>query len=105
MVTVETALVIPVLLAAAVLAAAVPAAVGVQVRCTDAARDAALLVARGAGEQRAQQAVDDLLAPPASLHVTRQGDLVTATVTATLTPTWGRPALSVSGQSVAVAEP
>jgi Flp pilus assembly protein TadG len=105
MVTVETALVIPVLLGAAALAATVPAVVGVQVRCTDAARDAALLLARGADVQRAEQAVEHLLRRPAAVQVTRDADLVTATVTATLTPPWGRPAISVTGRSVAVVEP
>jgi hypothetical protein len=49
--------------------------------------------------------VDGLLQRPAAVAVTRDGDLVTATVTVTLTPPWGRPAISVAGRSVAVVEP
>jgi Flp pilus assembly protein TadG len=105
MVTVETALAIPVLLAATALAAWLPAVVGVQAACTGAARDAALLVARGATPHAAEQAVVALLRRPAELEVSVEGDVVVARVTARVQPPWGQPALALHGRSVAVAEP
>jgi Flp pilus assembly protein TadG len=105
MVTVETALVIPVLLGVAALAAWVPAVVGVQTACTSAAREAALLVARGSSPQAAEQAVHALLRRPADLEVSTQGDLVVASVTAQLHAPWGELSLVLHGRSVAVLEP
>ncbi len=94
----EAALAIATLVGLAVLCAAGITAAALQIRCVDAAREAARLAARG---DIASAAVG--LAPSgASLEVRREGDYFLARVS-------GRapllPGLVVSGEAVAAAEP
>jgi len=77
------------------------AAVGLQLRCIDAAREAARLAARG--DQTTAVAVAGQIAPHgASVHLRRDGSLYIATVT--VHPTM-LAALPVSATGVAAAEP
>jgi hypothetical protein len=76
-------------------------AVSMQVRCVDAAREAARLAARG--DERAGVAAARRIAPANSLvHVQREGDFFVATVVAhsTLLPT-----LDIGAKAVSSAEP
>ena len=76
-------------------------AVSMQVRCVDAAREAARLSARGDGD--AAVAVARHIAPSgAQVTVRRDGDLLVATVIArsTLLPT-----VEIEAQAVSAAEP
>ncbi|MGV0735460.1 TadE family type IV pilus minor pilin [Mycobacterium syngnathidarum] len=75
-------------------------AVGTQIRCIDAAREAARLAARGEGE--AATATARRVAPSgAVVHVGRDGDLVVARVSAgTMLPR-----LTLSAEAAAVPEP
>ena len=108
MVTVETAIAVPVLLVAAVLAAGAPALVGAQIRCADAAREAALAIARDAPAGQAVRAVRTLAPHGAELEVARGPLTVEATVRAQVRPVPGPLgsllAFSVSGHSVALRE-
>ena len=77
------------------------AAVSMQVRCVDAAREAARLAARGDGD--AAVAVARNIAPAgARVTVRRDGDLLVATVSArsALLPT-----VEIAAQAVSAAEP
>lgn len=97
----EAALACATLLAALVLCIGGLAAIGAQVRCVDAAREAARLTARG--DTAAAIAVVRGIAPAgATLRVRRDGDFVVATVRvdATLLP-----GLTVSADAVAAVEP
>ena len=76
-------------------------AVSMQVRCIDAAREAARLSARGDGEAAAAAARD--LAPQgAALQIRRDGELVVARVSV---PAALLPGLTVAAEAVSVAEP
>lgn len=86
MVTVETALAIPTLMLVALAAAAVPAVVGAQIRCVDAARDAALLVSRDAEFAHVQRALRRQGLPDAHVSVARGPSTATAAVAATVHP-------------------
>lgn len=84
-----------------VLCAAGLSAVAMQVRCLDAAREAARLAARG--DDRSATVVARRVAPEgAGVELRRDGDLVVARVTA-------RPALlpglTVAGEAVSAVEP
>jgi Flp pilus assembly protein TadG len=105
MVSAETAVVLPVLLFVAAVAACVPALVGTRVACTDAAREAALLVARGEDPQRARQVVARLV-PGGQLAVRTSDGLVEAEVVdeVHLAPIAGA-SITVRGSAVAVVEP
>ena len=86
MVTAETAIVLPVLLLVLAAAVAAVVVVGGQLRCVDAAREAARAAARGdaAGEVRRIAAA---AAPHgATTAVAARGDSVTVTVTAPVRP-------------------
>ena len=106
MVTAETAVVLPVLLL--VLAGAVSAVtvVGAQLRCVDAAREAARAAARGettavAGALAARAAPDG-----AAVDVVASGEEVRVTVAAEVPPLGPVPLrVRVSAEAVAVAEP
>jgi len=76
-------------------------AVSMQVRCVDAAREAARLAARG-DEPSAVEAARRLAPGGAQVHVHRDGDLLVATVIAhsTLLPT-----LDIRAKAVSSAEP
>jgi hypothetical protein len=76
-------------------------AVSMQVRCVDAAREAARLAARGDGDAAATAA--RTVAPAgAVLHLRHDGDYVVATVTAKSALL---PGVSINAEAVAAAEP
>ncbi|WIM86401.1 TadE family type IV pilus minor pilin [Candidatus Mycobacterium wuenschmannii] len=77
------------------------AAVSAQVRCIDAAREAARLAARG-DERTASVAARGVAPAGAGVHVRRDGDFVVATVTAGSTLLR---ALHISATAVAAVEP
>lgn len=108
MVTVETAIAVPVVLAAGLLAAGAPTVVGAHVACTDAAREAALMLARSAPGPSVASVAGELAPPGAQVHAVERGDLVEVTVRATVAPIRGPlggvVALPVSGRSVALRE-
>jgi hypothetical protein len=101
-VTVEAALALCSLMVVLALALGAVASVGAQLRCMDAAREAARLVARGQPE-RARQAAVSIAPAGASVEVVVRGDEVTATVSSRIV---GRlSGLAVSGRAVGVLEP
>jgi Flp pilus assembly protein TadG len=108
MVTVETAVAVAVLLVAGLLASAAPAVVGAQIGCADAAREAALLLARDQPASRAAAAVTTLAPQGARVSVRRGTSTIEVVVQARVTPLPGPLAraltLSVSGRSVALRE-
>jgi Flp pilus assembly protein TadG len=102
MVTVETALALCALVAVLGLALAGITAVTDQLRCTDAAREAARLTARG--EQAKARAASERIAPKgASVAIQMDGDAIAVAVSAP--PIALLPGLTVTGQAYAVAEP
>jgi Flp pilus assembly protein TadG len=106
MVTAETAAVLPVL---ALLTAAGLwgiSAVGAQIRCSDAAREAARAAARGDPSVRVAEIAARAAPRGAVLSSVSSGGLVTVTVTVRVGPL-GRwlPAVDVSGNAVAELEP
>jgi hypothetical protein len=75
------------------------AAVGMQIRCVDAAREAARLAARGDDGSAAARAI----APEgAAVQLRRDGEHVVATVTARSSLL---PGVAIAGQAVAALEP
>jgi hypothetical protein len=76
-------------------------AVSMQVRCIDAAREAARLAARG-DERSAVDAARHIAPGGAQVQLHRDGEFVVVTVTA-----WSRllPALDIGAKSVSAAEP
>lgn len=74
-----------------------------QLRCTDAAREAARLLARGRPDEAAA-AVHRIAPPDANLAFERIGDTITATVTAH-PPAGLLPAIDLDATAYAVAEP
>jgi hypothetical protein len=101
-VTVEAALALCSLMVVLALALGAVASVGAQLRCMDAAREAARLVSRGQPE-RARQAAVSIAPAGASVEVVVRGDEVTATVSSRIV---GRlSGLAVSGRAVGVLEP
>lgn len=102
MVTVETAIALCALVAVLGIALAGIAAVTDQLRCTDAAREAARLAARGEPDQG--RAAAERIAPKgASIAIQVDGDAIAVKVTAA--PVGLLPGLTVTGQAYAVAEP
>lgn len=106
MVTVEAALVLPMVLLVGAAAMALPLLGGAQVRCTDAAREVALLVARGASPADATAVARRLAPGSATIRVDDVDGLVRASVSApvganVLGRTW---AVTVHGSAVAAAE-
>ncbi|UQS27666.1 pilus assembly protein TadE [Amycolatopsis thermalba] len=78
-------------------------AIANQLRCTDAAREAARLLARGE-PQLAAQAVEQIAPPGASLSVKTEGDSITVEVRAA--PAGGPlPGLHLTANAFAVLEP
>ena len=74
-----------------------------QLRCTDAAREAARLLARGDPDQ-ARQAVADIAPSGARLDIEQQGDTITVDVTLdTVSPLL--PGVHPHAHAVAIAEP
>ena len=109
MVTAEAALVLPVLVCLGV-ALAWLVLVGVaQVRCVDAAREAARLHARGEPAAVVDRAVARLAPGPASWEVTEQGGLVLVSVRTSVRPRLpligDLPALGLSSDAAAATEP
>jgi hypothetical protein len=83
-----------------VLCVAAVGAVAGQIRCVDAAREAARLAARG---DRSAARVSQRIAPPhADIRIRRDGQFVIATVTADAA---GLPGLTLTAEAVAAAEP
>jgi hypothetical protein len=104
MVTVEAALAIATLLVATMLASVVPSSVAAQIRCTDAAREVALLLARDAPASQVNRALAVLAPQKAELSVSTSDGWVTVRVTSrapTQGPLAGKLSLSVSGSAVA----
>jgi len=108
MVTVEAALAVVTLVVAALLTSIVPSAVAAQVRCADAAREVALLVAREEPAPSVGRAMAVLAPTGATLEVSRSDGWVTVQVASsvpTAGPLAGGLTLSVSGSAVARLEP
>jgi Flp pilus assembly protein TadG len=105
MVTVETALAVPVLALVALLAASLPALVGARIGCADAAREVALALARGEDETVVARLVTTV-APGAGVQATRVDDLVRVEVAreVPLGP-WHLASVTVRGRAAAVVEP
>ncbi|KAA8970460.1 TadE family type IV pilus minor pilin [Mycobacterium sp.] len=99
--TVEAALGIATLVAVLVLCLAGITAVSMQVRCVDAAREAARLAARG-DERSAVGAARGVAPAGAQLQLRRDGEFVIATVTVR-SPLL--PALAIGATGVAALEP
>ncbi|ODR05683.1 pilus biosynthesis protein TadE [Mycobacterium sherrisii] len=97
----EAALAIAVLVVVLVLCLAGITAVSMQVRCIDAAREAARLAARG-DERRAVEVAGGIAPSGARVNVRHDGDLLVATVIAHSDLL---PALDISARAVAAAEP
>jgi Flp pilus assembly protein TadG len=103
MVTVEGAIVLCAFVAVLGFALAAITAVTDQLRCTDAAREAARLAARGEPD-RARSAAETIA--PRGAHVAIQLDGDTIAVEVAATPAGGLiPGLHVTGHAFAVAEP
>ena len=101
--TVEAAIAVCAVVVVLAIALAGSAAVLAQVRCTDAAREAARLVARGEPE-RAERAARRVAPAGASVVIRVQGDEVVVEVAAE--PGRGiLPGLSVRAEAMAVLEP
>jgi hypothetical protein len=98
---VEAALAVAALVAIAMLCVGGLAAISAQVRCLDAAREAARLTARGA-DQSVDLAVQNIAPRGAVLRIRRDGEFVVATVAvdAALLP-----GITISADAVAVVEP
>ena len=97
----EAALAVASLVAVLVLCVSGLAAISAQVRCVDAAREAARLAARG-DEASAGIAVQNIAPASAVLRMRRDGEFVVATVAvdAPLVP-----GLTISADAIAVIEP
>jgi hypothetical protein len=76
-------------------------AVSMQVRCVDAAREAARLAARG-DDGSASTAAQGIAPDGAAVRLRREGELVVATVTAR-SPLL--PGVSIAAEAIAAAEP
>ncbi|CAJ1579055.1 TadE family type IV pilus minor pilin [[Mycobacterium] wendilense] len=98
--TVETALGVATLVAVVVVCAAGLGAILTGVRCTDAAREAARLAARG-DQVAAAEAVRAVAPAGAQLRLHREGGFVVATVTAAS----ALPGVPISARAVAAVEP
>ena len=97
----EAALAVAALVVVLVLCTAGLAAISAQIRCVDAAREAARLAARG--DERAWSGALGSLAPAnAVLQVRRVGDFVVARVSSS-TPLL--PGLTLGAESIAAVEP
>lgn len=86
MVTAETAIVLPVLLLVLAAAVAAVVVVGSQLRCVDAAREAARAASRGDPAAQVAAIVGRAAPPGAAVSTRTSGDLVIVTVTAPVRP-------------------
>jgi hypothetical protein len=98
---VEAAFAIAALVVVLVLCLAGVSAVSMQVRCVDAAREAARLAARG-DERTAVDAARRIAPGGARVYVRRDGEFLVATVVARSRML---PALDISAKAVSAAEP
>jgi hypothetical protein len=73
-----------------------------QVRCVDAAREAARLVARGDPEKEAQEAAHRIAPPGARVAIAKDGDHIEVAVRV---PADGLPGVELSAEAFAVSEP
>lgn len=96
--TAELAASLPALLLLLLVGLTAVDAVGTRLRCVDAARDAALAVARGEAAPRGH------LPPGGHVRVAVEGDRITATVSAPVYAGW-HSGLRVSATAVAALEP
>ena len=107
-VTAEAAMVLPVLLIVLAMAVWVLAAVGAQLRCTDAAGVAARAAARGDTAAAVREAGERVAPSAARVDVAVGPDTVQVTVSGHVRPLGGvlsrLPALAVSGRAVAARE-
>lgn len=107
-VTAEAAIVLPVLLLVLAMAVWVLAAVGAQLRCTDAAGVAARAAARGDSAAEVAQAGRTVAPVGAAVDVEPDGARVQVRVSVRVRPLGGAlsrlPALEVSGRAVAARE-
>lgn len=97
----EAALAIAALVVVLALCLAGVAAVSMQVRCVDAAREAARLAARG-DESSAVDAARSIAPDGSRIQVRREGDFIVATV---IVHSKLLPTLDISAKAVAAAEP
>src|SRR3954447_18647209 len=106
MVTAETAAVLPVLALLLAFGLWAVSAGGQQVRCADAAREAARSAARGDTAAHVQSTAERLAPRGATVSVDWSGNLVTVSVRAGVAP-MGRwlPTIAVTGRAVAAREP
>jgi Flp pilus assembly protein TadG len=103
-VTVEAALGLAGLTVVTVLLVAALTVLTAQLRCTDAAREAARLLARGQPTQAAEAAVHRIAPPGATLDVQHTGEEITVSVAAR--PAGGLlPAIDLKATAYALAEP
>jgi hypothetical protein len=102
-VTVEAALALCSLVAVLALALAAVSAVAAQLRCVDAAREAARLTARGE-QDRAEQVAQRIAPRGAAVVVTVHGDEISARVSANPVPGL-LPGIKVGAEAAAVMEP
>jgi Flp pilus assembly protein TadG len=106
MVTAETAVVLPVLLLVLAGAVAAVTVVGAQLRCVDAAREAARAAARGDSEAQVIAIAGRAAPDGARATVSGSGDEVTVSVSATVAPLGLLPLhVSLSAEAVALREP
>lgn len=101
MVTAEAAFAILALVVIMVICLAGLTAVSMQMRCVDAAREAARLAARG-DDDGADRAARTVAPAGAVLHLVRDGDFVVATVTSRSVLL---PGVSINAEAMAAAEP
>ncbi len=102
-VTAEAAVALPSLLVVLALAVAVVVGVGAQLRCVDAARAAARVVARGDGDALARSAATAVAPRGATVRI-RRGELVEVRVDAEIRLTRWLPSFHVGAKAVAEAE-
>ena len=98
--TVEAAIAIAAVLIVVILSLGAALAASVQIRCTDAAREAARLAARG-DDAAAHEAASRLAPDGAQVEVRTEGDHVVAVVTAPA----GLLPLDLRGEAIAAVEP
>src|SRR5688572_29897092 len=106
MVTAETAVVLPVLLLVLAGAVAAVTLVGAQLRCVDAAREAARAAARGEDSAVVVDLARRAAPEGAAVSLSREGEQVRVTVTVRPEPLGAVPlGVTVSADAVALVEP